>query len=649
MDEIYVQSQVYPNFEGYIINKNKSVARYEYNSSEPINCHLGKSKMSTCACGGSVVPLAYVFETEKEKSNILLGKKCTKCGNNYFTEKTISLFPSAFNIEDVQCDEEEQESILNNSIEKYNASVRQALYGIYEQIFLIAYDKGIDLSKIIQEVSLEIDTLKTENTFDCEPEGYIGLWMVQSIANKLHIPVNQLFVLDKELKKRVVEDILCVAINSKDNMDIDFIDENHPESAVQIEFPINRLNSFCTRQDVDIYCAELMNFRVTNELPNNEKVFSKYLVRFCKGNGMYSICLSGKASYIQTTSYIYDMVEIYSEEHGRLEKIIEECIEFKMHNLSDKNQAQIISDNECISIPSLAIPEHKKDTPMQTMGRELPETKLDNRKETELVAAVYDTTRTMDILNKFEGLEENSKPYERLVISNGVRGDISSKYWLHYVIERSKNRDYVGDITFTNFKLGHVRELWNHIKEELKFVNVEDYVDKDVYIKFEKPFHLRAQNKRNRTGYGWEWNWSSGYGDYTEGTLYGETTDYVFAGVYISSGYTYEQAKRKKSSAKVNSGKKLEDEQVNYYKLAVDGYVNGEYTLIVSSSSPSFKSKNKRIQLFIKAERAGKNKYVPVACDTTDKLLYMNRATFDYYRAQINRQHPLVLYKTYVD
>ena len=70
MDEIYVQSQVYPNFEGYIINKNKSVARYEYNSSEPINCHLGKSKMSTCACGGSVVPLAYVFETEKREKQI---------------------------------------------------------------------------------------------------------------------------------------------------------------------------------------------------------------------------------------------------------------------------------------------------------------------------------------------------------------------------------------------------------------------------------------------------------------------------------------------------------------------------------------------------------------------------------------------------
>ena len=81
----------------------------------------------------------------------------------------------------------------------------------------------------------------------------------------------------------------------------------------------------------------------------------------------------------------------------------------------------------------------------------------------------------------------------------------------------------------------------------------------------------------------------------------------------------------------------------------VDGYVKGEYTLIVSSGSPTFKSKNKRIQLFIKAQRAGKDKYVPVACDIIDKLLYMNKETFDYYREQINRQHPLIVHKTYVE
>lgn len=70
MDKAYVQSQVYPAFEGYKINKDKSVPRYEYRSSKPINCHIGKSKMSLCVCGGSVVPLAYVFESDKENSNL---------------------------------------------------------------------------------------------------------------------------------------------------------------------------------------------------------------------------------------------------------------------------------------------------------------------------------------------------------------------------------------------------------------------------------------------------------------------------------------------------------------------------------------------------------------------------------------------------
>lgn len=649
MDDVYVQSQTYPAFKGYTINKKKAVARYEYSSSEPINCHLGKSKMSQCTCGGVVVSLAYVFETKTGKSRILLGKKCTKCGNNYFTSKTISLLPVAFNIKNVVYDDkEEQEIIVRNDREEYIAGIRQALYDLYNQIFLIAYDKGIDLNRSIQEVNIEIDELKKEDKFEYEPEGYSGLWMVQSMADKLNVSASQLFVPDKKLKKRVVEDILSEAIKSKDNMDIDFIDEASPESAVQIEFPINKMNSCCTRQDVNIYCAELMNFKVTNELPNNERVVSKYLVRLCKGDGLYSICLSARTNNIQNTAYIYEMIEIYSEECGKLQELVDDCIAFELHNLAEE-QLQTNSKNENLSILNDTISNTPKDVPMQTRGRELPETELVDGEETELVAAVYDTTRTMDILNKFEGLVENGKPYERLVIANGNRVNIASRYWMHYVVERSKNKDYVGDITFTNFKLGHIGELWNHIKNELEHVNIENYVDKNEYIKFKNPFHLRAQNKRNRTGYGWEWDWSSGYGDYTEGTLYGETTDYVFSGVYISSNYTYDQSKRKKILVKADNNKMLEDELVSYYKVAVDGYVKGEYTLVVSSSSPIFKSKNKRIQLFIKAERAGKCKYVPVACDIADKLLYMNRATFDYYRAQINRQHPVILHKTYIE
>ena len=43
--------------------------------------------------------------------------------------------------------------------ETYKISVKQALYNIYERIFLLAYDKGLDLNKAIQDVGFEIETL----------------------------------------------------------------------------------------------------------------------------------------------------------------------------------------------------------------------------------------------------------------------------------------------------------------------------------------------------------------------------------------------------------------------------------------------------------------------------------------------------------
>ena len=55
--------------------------------------------------------------------------------------------------------------------------------------------------------------------------------------------------------------------------------------------------------------------------------------------------------------------------------------------------------------------------------------------------------------------------------------------------------------------------------------------------RLKQPFRFRAQNQRNREGYGWEWDWSGGIGDYIEGTQYGETTDYIIAGVLIHSNY----------------------------------------------------------------------------------------------------------------
>lgn len=654
MDEVYMQSQVLPAFDGYKVNIKNSIARYERKTSEPIKCNIGVNKMSKCTCGGTVVLLAYTYEDNTEKSNILLGKKCIECGNNYFTEKTILRFPKGFYIEGNKNYNKDAEYIKNkkvlNNIERYRTNIRKTVYDVYEQIFLLSYDKGLNLYKTIQDVSCEIDALKKEKVFEYEPEGYCGLWMVQSMADKLHIPVSQLFIQDLQLKNRIVEDIIYEAsIRSKDFMDINFADEKNPKEGVQIKFLIKKINSCSTRQDVNKYCVELTDFNITNKFPNDENVFSEYLIKLCKSNGIYSIYLSSPSENIQGTSYIYDIVEIYSEKHGKLESTIEKCIEIKLNNVSKKNKQKSGIDHEGQSNSHSSITTQKKGIPMETKGRELPKTEIDSQNETELVTAVYNTTRTIDILNKFEGLEGNNEPYKRLVISNGIY--LLNGYWAHYVIERSQKTDYVGDITFTNFKRGRASDLRRHVEQELENVNVEDYIDKDIFIKFSKPFHLRAQNKNNRTGYGWEWNWSGGYRDYTEGTFYGETTDYIFAGVYISSCYLYEQNKRGKiqTNASASSINKSDSKHVHYYKLVVDGYVKGEYTLVVYSGSLSFKSKNKRVALYIKTKRKEKDKYIPVACDTTDKLLYMDRRTFDCYWAQINIKHPLILHKTYIE
>ena len=75
----------------------------------------------------------------------------------------------------------------------------------------------------------------------------------------------------------------------------------------------------------------------------------------------------------------------------------------------------------------------------------------------------------------------------------------------------------------------------NYISQQISDDVIDKYLGKRELFCFDKPYHLRAQNSLNRTGYGWEWDWSGGIGDYIEGTQYGETTDYGFVGVYIVS------------------------------------------------------------------------------------------------------------------
>ena len=152
----------------------------------------------------------------------------------------------------------------------------------------------------------------------------------------------------------------------------------------------------------------------------------------------------------------------------------------------------------------------------------------------ELEVYVSANTSTVNLLDKFEGLGTDA-PYERLVIKNAMRiYKGSQSEVISLVVERSKNHDYEGDITFTKFKQGYTIKLKTFIDNQISKSDFVAYKNSGKMFRFSKPYLLRAQNSRNRSGYGWEWDWSTPYAPLvTEGTLYGETTDYVFVGAYI--------------------------------------------------------------------------------------------------------------------
>ncbi len=148
----------------------------------------------------------------------------------------------------------------------------------------------------------------------------------------------------------------------------------------------------------------------------------------------------------------------------------------------------------------------------------------------ELVTYVFDNTKSVALMDRYEGTFGDTV-YKRIALeniffANGAR--------CHLVIERANKKDYVGNITFTDFKKGYTGALRNHINSEVTPEVIKKYAGKKEIFYFDKPFRLRAQNSGNRSGYGSRWDWSDGVGEMVyEGTLYGETTDYVFAGVYI--------------------------------------------------------------------------------------------------------------------
>lgn len=165
------------------------------------------------------------------------------------------------------------------------------------------------------------------------------------------------------------------------------------------------------------------------------------------------------------------------------------------------------------------------------------------RKKKNKVLSVYinSGTRTVSLLDEFEELDsKNKNKYDQLRIVNSFFGKTKKRkgYYYELVIERSKGTygKSPGNITFTEFKQKKTEKLEQYISKNITDEILEEYGNRpDLMYRFENPFILRAQNSKNRTGYGWEWDWRDGNGyPVVQGTEYGESTQYIFAGVYLT-------------------------------------------------------------------------------------------------------------------
>lgn len=69
----------------------------------------------------------------------------------------------------------------------------------------------------------------------------------------------------------------------------------------------------------------------------------------------------------------------------------------------------------------------------------------------------------------------------------------------------------------------------------------KSFSDGEIYA-FDVPFLIDGQTSSNKTGYGTTWY---GWGDYIEGTLYGEVTDFILTGIITNSTYFHLKSKQK--------------------------------------------------------------------------------------------------------
>lgn len=158
-----------------------------------------------------------------------------------------------------------------------------------------------------------------------------------------------------------------------------------------------------------------------------------------------------------------------------------------------------------------------------------------------LSCKLYRDTRTVALLDQFESRNaDGTKTYETLLLKDVFCIKYENHlWWVGLQLKRKpQNVECVdSSLTFTKLKkdiLEHVfseatPDSYRIIQAVFSCISlIPNFADiPNVSVQFDKPVKFNAQNSSNRCGYGNRY-WRDEL--VHEGTLYGETTDYMFVG-----------------------------------------------------------------------------------------------------------------------
>lgn len=159
-----------------------------------------------------------------------------------------------------------------------------------------------------------------------------------------------------------------------------------------------------------------------------------------------------------------------------------------------------------------------------------------------LVKRVFKDTKTIALLDEFEEIDDaRNKIYDTLYIPNMffIMYDHCMYSIGMYLQRKLKNVTLIDStLTFTKLKKKMLEKLFfeterhnnviiNEVFNGINKTNIEE--TDEFYHYFECPILFKAQNSLNKSGYGNRfYNGEMVY----EGTLYGETSEYMFIGVH---------------------------------------------------------------------------------------------------------------------